>query len=177
MAPAPNRARVADSAHVPAWVGTVYVTFVVDAFSRRIVGWSAATTERAELVLAVLEMAPWQRDRVGTRPRPGELTHRTIRTPGRHTRPSRSPSTWTGLASPHPSDRSATCWTTRPEAPANARRSRTRHHRVGGLGTTTADSAVRSASKSRRNQVGQRPKPFSSPRPAFERAAPTKVVT
>jgi putative transposase len=75
VAPAPNRTWVADFTHVAAWAGTVYVAFVVDTFSRRIVGWPAATTKHTELVLAALEMALWQRDRTGTRPEAGELTH------------------------------------------------------------------------------------------------------
>ena len=41
VAQAPNRVWVADFTHVAAWTGTVYVAFVVDTFSRRIVGWSA----------------------------------------------------------------------------------------------------------------------------------------
>lgn len=75
VAPAPNRTWVADFTHVAAWAGTIYVAFVVDTFSRCIVGWSAATTKHTELVLAALEMALWQRDRTGTRPEAGELTH------------------------------------------------------------------------------------------------------
>jgi putative transposase len=75
VADAPNRTWVADFTHVAAWAGTVYVAFVVDTFSRRIVGWSAATTKHTELVLAALEMALWQRDRTGTPPRRGELVH------------------------------------------------------------------------------------------------------
>lgn len=43
-APAPNRLLVADVSCVPTWTGMVYVAFVVDEFSRRIVGWRAATT-------------------------------------------------------------------------------------------------------------------------------------
>jgi putative transposase len=65
VAPAPNRVWVADFTHVPAWAGTVYVSFVLDTFSRRIVGWSAATTKHTPLVLAALEMGLWQRDRAG----------------------------------------------------------------------------------------------------------------
>jgi putative transposase len=38
-ASAPNRLWVADLTYVSAWTGFVYVAFVVDAFSRRIVGW------------------------------------------------------------------------------------------------------------------------------------------
>lgn len=63
VAPAPNRYWVADFTHVAAWAGVVYVAFVVDTFSRRIVGWSAATTKHTELVLAAVEMGLWQRDR------------------------------------------------------------------------------------------------------------------
>jgi putative transposase len=65
VASAPNRCWVADFTHVPAYAGTVYVAFVVDTFSRRIVGWSAATTKATPLVLACLEMGLWQRDCVG----------------------------------------------------------------------------------------------------------------
>ncbi|WP_405785541.1 MULTISPECIES: DDE-type integrase/transposase/recombinase [unclassified Streptomyces] len=57
------------------WAGTVYVAFVVDTFSRRIVGWSAATTKHTELVLAAVEMGLWQRDREGSRHQHGQLVH------------------------------------------------------------------------------------------------------
>ena len=43
-APAPNRLWVADFTYVSTWTGFVYVAFVIDAFSRRIVGWRAAPT-------------------------------------------------------------------------------------------------------------------------------------
>jgi putative transposase len=75
VAPAPNRTWVADFPHMAAWSGTVHVAFVLDTFSRRIVGWSVATTNRAELLLAALEMALWHPDHTGTRPETGELTH------------------------------------------------------------------------------------------------------
>jgi putative transposase len=39
---APDRLRVADFTYVPAWTGMVYVAFVIDAYSRRILGWRAA---------------------------------------------------------------------------------------------------------------------------------------
>jgi putative transposase len=64
-APAPNRRWVADFTHVATWAGVVYVAFVVDVFSRAIVGWSAATNKRASLVLNALQMALWRRDRAG----------------------------------------------------------------------------------------------------------------
>jgi putative transposase len=44
------------------WSGVVYVAFVIDAFSRRIVGWKADTTMKTDLVLDTLEMALWSRD-------------------------------------------------------------------------------------------------------------------
>ncbi|MFD9219628.1 DDE-type integrase/transposase/recombinase [Streptomyces sp. NPDC060064] len=75
VAAAPNRCWVADFTHVAAWAGTVYVAFVVDTSSRRIVGWSAATTKHTELVLAALEMGLWQRGREGRAHQPGQLIH------------------------------------------------------------------------------------------------------
>jgi putative transposase len=70
----PNRTWVADFTHVAAWCGIVYVAFVVDVYSRAIVGWSAATHKRTSLVLAALEMALWRRDRDGHSVQRG-LTH------------------------------------------------------------------------------------------------------
>ncbi|MFE4423733.1 DDE-type integrase/transposase/recombinase [Streptomyces sp. NPDC056817] len=55
------------------WAGVVYVAFVVDTFSRRIVGWSAATVKETVFVLDALEMALWQRNRDQHPIRPGEL--------------------------------------------------------------------------------------------------------
>jgi putative transposase len=65
VASAPNRVWVADFTYVAAFSGTVYVAFAVDTFSRRIVGWSAATSKATPLVLGALEMGLWQRDRDG----------------------------------------------------------------------------------------------------------------
>ncbi|MFD9624200.1 IS3 family transposase [Streptomyces virginiae] len=75
VASAPNRCWVADFTHVKTWAGIVYVAFVVDTFSRRIVGWSAATVKETVFVLDALEMALWQRDRDQNPVRPGELIH------------------------------------------------------------------------------------------------------
>jgi putative transposase len=61
----PNRTWVADFTHVATWSGVVYVAFVVDVYSRAIVGWSAATNKRTPLVLAALDMGLWRRDRAG----------------------------------------------------------------------------------------------------------------
>jgi transposase InsO family protein len=47
--------------HVPTWSGVVYVCFIVDAFSRMIVGWRATTNMRTTMVLDALEMARWSR--------------------------------------------------------------------------------------------------------------------
>ncbi|MCX5401565.1 IS3 family transposase [Streptomyces sp. NBC_00102] len=75
VASAPNRYWVADFTHVKTWSGVVYVAFVVDTFSRRIVGWSAATSKETKLVLDTLDMALWQRDRDEHPHRRGELIH------------------------------------------------------------------------------------------------------
>jgi putative transposase len=74
-APAPNRRWVADFTYVATWSGIVYVAFVVDIYSRAVVGWSAAAHKRTRLVLDALQMALWRRDREGHRPGPGLVHH------------------------------------------------------------------------------------------------------
>jgi putative transposase len=71
----PNERWVADFTYVATWTGIVYVAFVVDVFSRAVVGWSAATSKRAKLVLDALDMALWRRDRAGTPAGPGLVHH------------------------------------------------------------------------------------------------------
>ncbi|MFG3133482.1 DDE-type integrase/transposase/recombinase [Streptomyces tendae] len=71
----PNERWVADFTYVTTWSGIVYVAFVVDVFSRAIVGWSAATSKRAKLVLDALDMALWRRDRAGIPAGPGLVHH------------------------------------------------------------------------------------------------------
>jgi putative transposase len=56
-AEAPDRLWVADITYVPTWAGFLYLAVVLDAFSRRIVGWSMATTLAKQLVLDALNMA------------------------------------------------------------------------------------------------------------------------
>jgi len=53
----PNKLWVADITYVPTWARFLYVAVVLDAWSRRVVGWAFAVHLRAELVLAALEMA------------------------------------------------------------------------------------------------------------------------
>jgi putative transposase len=56
-----DRLWVADITYIPTWTGFLYLAVVMDAWSRRIVGWSMATHLRTELVLAALNMAIRQR--------------------------------------------------------------------------------------------------------------------
>jgi putative transposase len=56
-AEAPDRLWVADITYIPTWAGFLYLAVVLDAFSRRIVGWSMATTLATQLVLDALNMA------------------------------------------------------------------------------------------------------------------------
>ncbi len=53
----PNQLWVADLTYVATWRGFVYVAFVIDVFSRRIVGWRVDTTLRSDLALDALEQA------------------------------------------------------------------------------------------------------------------------
>ena len=57
----PDRLWVADITYIPTWSGFLYLAVVLDAWSRRIVGWSMATHLRTELVLDALNMALAQR--------------------------------------------------------------------------------------------------------------------
>jgi len=57
----PNQLWVADFTYVVTWSGWVFVAFVIDVFSRMIVGWRAATSMSASLVLDALEQAIWAR--------------------------------------------------------------------------------------------------------------------
>jgi putative transposase len=61
VAPAPNCLWVADITYIPTWAGFLYLAVVLDAFSRKIVGWAMETHLRTELVLAALNMALGQR--------------------------------------------------------------------------------------------------------------------
>ncbi|MFE9312662.1 IS3 family transposase [Streptomyces sp. NPDC006706] len=57
----PDQLWVADMTYVRTWSGWVYVAFVLDVFSRTIVGWQVANHMRTELPLDALEMALWRR--------------------------------------------------------------------------------------------------------------------
>ncbi len=57
----PNQLWVADITYVATWSGFVYVAFVVDVFSRYIVGWRVLKTMQTDLVLDALEQALWAR--------------------------------------------------------------------------------------------------------------------
>ncbi len=60
-AEAPNQLWVTDLTYVPTWAGVAYVCFIVDAFSRTIVGWRVAAHMRTTMVLDAIEMARWSR--------------------------------------------------------------------------------------------------------------------
>ena len=57
----PNQKWVADFTYCSTWSGIVYVAFVIDVFSRRIVGWKASRSMTAPLVIDALNMAAWTR--------------------------------------------------------------------------------------------------------------------
>jgi putative transposase len=72
---APNRLWVADLTYVATWAGFCYAAFIIDAYSRTIVGWRVATTLRTSLALDALEMAIWSRQDAGLE----ELVHHSDR--------------------------------------------------------------------------------------------------
>jgi putative transposase len=67
---APDRLWVADITYVRSWEGWLYLSFVLDTYSRKVVGWSMANNLRTELVLNALNMAIYTR-----RPSPGLIHH------------------------------------------------------------------------------------------------------
>lgn len=67
-ATAPNQLWVADITYIPTWAGFLYLAVVLDAWSRRVVGWAMATHLRTDIVLDALNMAVWQR-------RPNNVIH------------------------------------------------------------------------------------------------------
>jgi putative transposase len=68
VAQGPDRLWVADITYIPTWAGFLFLAVVLDAFSRRIVGWAMANHLRTELVLEALDMAVWRR-------RPDDVIH------------------------------------------------------------------------------------------------------
>ena len=71
----PNQLWVSDFTYVATWSGFVYVAFVIDVFSRRIVGWRAAASMRTDLALDALEQAIYERCDADT----GDLVHHSDR--------------------------------------------------------------------------------------------------
>lgn len=74
-APHPNHSWVTDFTYVPTWAGFVYVAFVIDLFSRAIVGWSASTVKDTTFVEACLKMALWRRENTGHPVKRGMIHH------------------------------------------------------------------------------------------------------
>jgi transposase InsO family protein len=69
----PNQLWVADITYVATWAGFVYVAFVIDVFSRAIVGWRVSRSLRSDLALDALEQA------LHARPKTGGLVHHSDR--------------------------------------------------------------------------------------------------
>lgn len=74
-AAAPNRKWVTDFTYCRTWSGFVYVAFVIDCFSRAIVGWHATQVKNTAMVTTALKMALWRRDHEGRRISQGLIHH------------------------------------------------------------------------------------------------------
>ena len=64
-APAPNRLWVADLTYVKTHGGWVYAAFIIDVYSRMVIGWQISPSLRSDLAIDALEMAIWNRTRAG----------------------------------------------------------------------------------------------------------------
>ena len=62
---APNQLWVADITYCRTFAGWVYAAFVIDVFSRRVVGWQLSKSLRTDLALDALEMGIWTREHAG----------------------------------------------------------------------------------------------------------------
>ena len=113
-ATAPDRKWVADFTYCSTWSGIVYVAFVVDVFSRRIVGWKAARSMTAPLVIDALNMAAWTRRNSDLA---GVICHSDA---GSNTPRSPTPTDSTRSAQPRRSAPSVTAMTTRWPRPRSA---------------------------------------------------------
>ena len=65
IATGPNQLWVADLTYVRTHAGWTYVAFVLDVFSRMVVGWQVSTSLRTDLALDALDMGLWARSRAG----------------------------------------------------------------------------------------------------------------
>jgi transposase InsO family protein len=72
-APRPDHTWVMDFTYVRTWAGWVYVAFIVDVFSQRIIAWHAQTSKHVELVMIPLRMGLWERGREGHPIQPQQL--------------------------------------------------------------------------------------------------------
>jgi transposase InsO family protein len=75
VATRPNQLWVADFTYVATWRGFVYVAFVIDVFSRRVVGWRVSMSLRTDFVLDALEQAIYDRCGAGV----DDLVHHSDR--------------------------------------------------------------------------------------------------
>jgi len=171
-APAPNRLWVADFTYVRTHVGLVYAAFVIDVFSRRIVGWSLATHMRTELPLEVLQMALWTRH---GQPLDGLVHHSD---PGRSTPRSATPTGSQTPAWPPRSGRSATPTTTPwPRPPSACTRPSSSHQDGPGAPPTSSSSRPWSGSTGSTTADSTRPSATSHPpstRPTTTHVAPRR---
>jgi len=72
-APRPDHTWVMDFTYCRTWNGWVYVAFIVDVYSQRIVAWHAQSTKHVELVMIPMRMALWERGRQGHPVAPKQL--------------------------------------------------------------------------------------------------------
>jgi putative transposase len=114
-AESPNQLWVTDLTYVPTWSGVAYATFVVDVYSRMIVGWSVASHMRTDTVLDALNMAAWNR----ATDLDGLVTHSDAGSQGSSHR-SAGPTVSPRSERNHQSDLSAIPTTTRSRRPSTA---------------------------------------------------------
>ncbi len=163
---APNRLWVADFTYVPTWLGMVYVAFVIDAFSRRVIGWRAATSMTTPLVLDALEHALFTRAQEGVTDLTGLVAH----SDAGNTPRSPSPPGCSRPASTPRSAPSATPTTTPWPSPRSARSRPSRSTEMVPGGTSTTSRSPRSSGSTSSTPSGRTTPSTTSPRPSSSRS-------
>jgi len=134
-APAPDRLWVADLTYVKTHSGWVYVAFIIDVYSRMIVGWQASRSLRSDLAIDALEMAVWNRRRAGRDL--DQLIHHSDRSvQGRSATPSDSLTTTSSRRSDPRATVTTTQWPSRSTGSTNGNRSTRKVH--GAISTTSS---------------------------------------
>ncbi len=171
-APAPNRLWVADLTYVKTHGGWVYAAFIIDVYSRMVVGWQISNSLRSDLAIDALEMAVWNRTRAGQVL--DGLVHHSDR--GVNTSASATANAWPRTTSSPRSAPRATATTTpwlRPSTASTSGSSSTRKDRGGASTTSSSPPSATSTGSTTAVSTARSPPTTPTPPQQSSRASTT----